>query len=65
MVGSQRSTQVDSARVTRLNYSGGLCVYIAEGLGLHRATRNRQVRICHRILGKPVHSDGSVSATAH
>ena len=32
-------TQVDSARVTRLNCSGGLCVYIAEGLGLHRATR--------------------------
>ena len=22
-----------------LNCSGGLCVYIAEGLGLHRATR--------------------------
>jgi hypothetical protein len=39
LVGSQRSTQVDSARVTRLNCSGGLCVYIAEGLGLHRATR--------------------------
>ena len=31
--------QVDSARVTRLNCSGGLCVYIAEDLGLHRATR--------------------------
>ena len=26
-------------RVTRLNCSGGLCVYIAEGLGLHRGTR--------------------------
>ena len=36
---NKRSTQVDSARVTRLNCSGGLCVYIAEGLGLHRATR--------------------------
>ena len=39
LVGSQRSTQVDFARVTKLNYSGALCVYIAEGLGLHRATR--------------------------
>ena len=39
LVGSQRSSQVDFARVTKLNYSGALCVYIAEGLGLHRATR--------------------------
>jgi hypothetical protein len=39
LVGSQRSTQVDFARVTKLNCSGALCVYIAEGLGLHRATR--------------------------
>ena len=37
LVGSQRSTQVDSARVTKLNCSGALCVYIAEGLGLHRS----------------------------
>jgi hypothetical protein len=35
----RRYGQRRSARVTRLNYSGGLCVYIAEGLGLHRATR--------------------------
>jgi hypothetical protein len=25
----------------------------------------KAVRTCHRILGQPVHSDGSVSATAH
>jgi len=36
---NERSTQVDSARVTRLNCSGGLCVYIAEGIGLHQVTR--------------------------
>jgi hypothetical protein len=35
----RRYGQRRSARVTRLNCSGGLCVYIAEGLGLHRATR--------------------------
>jgi hypothetical protein len=35
----RRYGQRRSARVTRLNCAGGLCVYIAEGLGLHRATR--------------------------
>ena len=35
----RRYGQRRSARVTRLNCSGGSCVYIAEGLGLHRATR--------------------------
>ena len=36
--GFGRSKKV-SLRIPGLNCSGGLCVYIAEGLGLHRATR--------------------------
>jgi hypothetical protein len=54
-----------SARVIALNCSGGSGVYIVEGFGLHGATRERQGRTCHRSLGQPVHSDRSVSATAH
>jgi hypothetical protein len=53
-----------SARVIRLNYSAGSSVFICRGLGLHGATGVRQVRTCHRSLRQPVHSVGSVSATA-
>jgi len=53
-----------SARVIRLNYSGGSSVFICRGLGLRGLTGVRQVRTCHRSIRQPIHSVGSVSAPA-
>jgi hypothetical protein len=69
LVGSGRAFIGDtasggSARIIRLNYSGGSSVFICRGLGLHGATGVR-VRTCHRSLRQPLHSVGPVSATAH